>query len=80
MKEQQQLAERQFLTMTLNKVKPLKPPPPPAVASSQDVARMEEEQRRVALKRTNSARNTLFAGETGGYKGGELGGAKTLLG
>lgn len=60
--------------------KPLPPPPPPAVDSDEIAQKMEDE-RRKAMRRTNTARNTLFAGETGPYKGGSaLGGQKTLLG
>ena len=54
---------------------PPAPPPPPGAASS-DVADAEQEARRKASKRTNFGSGTLFAGETGGY----LGGNKTLLG
>jgi hypothetical protein len=54
---------------------PASPPPPPAAVSS-DVADAEQEARRKASKRTNFGSGTLFAGETGGY----LGGNKTLLG
>lgn len=60
--------------------KPIPPPAPPAMSSSADVAQAQDSARQAALKRTNSGRGTLFAGETGGYKPGALGGAKTLLG
>jgi hypothetical protein len=53
---------------------------PSPTASSSDAQDAADEQRRKAMKRTNSARGTLFAGETGGYGGGTLGGSKTLLG
>lgn len=59
--------------------KPL-PPPPPPTSSSADVAMAAEDARRKAAKRTNSAKGTLFGGETGGYNPNALGGAKTLLG
>ena len=54
---------------------PPTPPPPPAAMSS-DVADAEQDARRKASKRTNYGAGTIFAGETGGY----LGGQKTLLG
>jgi len=47
--------------------KPLPPPPPPAMESG-DAAQKAEEERRKAGRRTNSTRNTLFAGESGGYR------------
>jgi len=53
---------------------------PSPTASSSDAQAAADEQRRKAMKRTNSARGTLFAGETGGFQGGTLGGSKTLLG
>ena len=52
------------------------PPPPPPSAMSSDVMDSEQEARRKASKRTNYGSGTIFAGETGGY----LGGQKTLLG
>lgn len=55
--------------------KPVPPPPPPAVESG-EVAQKMEEARQKAGRRTNTARGTIFAGETGQ----RLGGAKTLLG
>jgi len=54
---------------------PPAPPPPPGAMSS-DVMDSEQEARRKASKRTNYGSGTIFAGETGGY----LGGQKTLLG
>ena len=59
---------------------PLPPPAPPVNQSSADTAQAEEAARRAALRRTNASRGTLFAGETGGYRAGALGGQKTLLG
>lgn len=57
----------------------LPPPPPPVGESSADAADAAEEARRRALRRTNSARGTLFAGENSPTKQ-PLGGQKTLLG
>lgn len=78
MEQQRKSAEQQSL-LKIPTIKPLKPPAPPATESSADVAAAEEDAKRSAAKRTNTARGTLFAGETGGY-GNKLGGAKTLLG
>ena len=58
--------------------KPLPPPPPPAHESSSEVLQKMEEEKRKAARRTNTARNTIFAGETGGYQ--KLGGTRNLLG
>lgn len=66
--------------------KPLKIPKPPKILPmappvatfSADAAEADQEARRKAGNRMNTARGTLFAGETGGYKG-TLGGPKTLL-
>jgi hypothetical protein len=78
LEDQKKQAERQTL-FQIPKIKPLRPPPPPAIQTSTDVAQAEEDARRMAAKRTNSARGTLFAGETGGYRS-SLGGQRTLLG
>lgn len=78
--EQLALAQKPLELPKVEPTKPLPPPPPPAGQSSTDVAAAEEEARRKAMSRTNSARGTLFAGETGGYKSPALGGQKTLLG
>jgi hypothetical protein len=75
-----QLAQAKQPLPKIPKLKPLPPPPPPATATSADALAAQEEQRRQAGRRTNTARNTLFAGETGGYRRGALGGAATLLG
>lgn len=53
---------------------PTPPPPPPVSQSAADEVEAAREAREQAARRINSARGTLFAGETGGYK------AKTLLG
>ncbi len=55
--------------------KPLPPPPPPAQVSG-DTEAAANAARAQAMRRTNTARRTLFAGETGGYRPA----AKTLLG
>lgn len=55
--------------------KPLPPPAPPAMVSG-DTEAAANAARANAMRRTNTARRTLFAGETGGYQGG----SKTLLG
>jgi hypothetical protein len=60
-----------------NAPKPL-PPPPPPTQDVGDLMQAQENARIQAARRTNTARGTLFAGNTGGYK--PLGGAKTLLG
>jgi hypothetical protein len=79
MKEQLRQAQMPAKVPEIKVPKPLPPPPPPAATVSGDVAQAEEDSRRKAGQRTNTARKTLFAGETGGYKG-TLGGGKTLLG
>jgi hypothetical protein len=76
---EEQLKQAQTTALKLPKLKPIPPPPPPATASSADVFAASEEERRRAAKRTNTAKGTLFAGETGGYRS-SLGGQKTLLG
>lgn len=58
---------------------PPPPPPPPPSSSSVDVQDAATEAQRQALKR-QGYQSTLFAGDTGGYKGSTLGGNKTLLG
>lgn len=78
--EQLKFAQKPLELPKVEASKPLPPQPPPASTSSADVAAAEEEARRKALNRTNAGRGTLFAGETGGYKGQTLGGQKTLLG
>lgn len=70
---------------TLPEVAVPKPPPPPApippapTESKQEVQEAEEDERRQAARR-RGMRQTLLAGETGGYSasGGE--GKKSLLG
>lgn len=52
------------------------PPPPPPTQDTGDIMQAQENARIQAARRTNTARGTLFAGDTGGY----LGGGKTLLG
>ena len=67
-------------TLKVPTVKPLKPIPPPAPPTTQTSADAEaaaQQAKRDALRRTNSNRGTLFAGETGGYKGALA--PKTLL-
>lgn len=75
--EQIDLARSQAAQAGKIKIPKTPPPPPPPQESSQDIALAEEDARRKAAKRTNSARGTLFAGETGGYKPA---GGQTLLG
>jgi hypothetical protein len=72
------LASKPIELPNIEPIKPLPPPPPPAQASSQEVAQKAEEAKQKAGRRTNTARNTIFAGETG-YKS-SLGGSKSLLG
>lgn len=73
METQLEAAQRPMEFPEVTPPKPPLPPAPPAGQTSADVAQAEQEARRRALRRTNSARNTLFAGETGGRQ-------KTLLG
>jgi hypothetical protein len=62
------------------KIEPVKPLPPPQIPNSgADAAAAEMEARKRALRRTNSGRGTLFAGETG-FQRGAMGGGSTLLG
>lgn len=63
--------------MVLPEIKPptLLPTAPPPVVLSGEAANAAEAARRKAAGRTNTARGTIFAGETGGYKQ-----PKTLLG
>jgi hypothetical protein len=85
--EEAQLAELERQKKEAENAKPLEipkapkilPTPPPPSQMSSDAVDAAEEARRKAGQRTNSARGTLFAGETGGYAGA-LGGKKTLLG
>jgi len=61
--------------------KPVPPAPPPPSGTSADALEASNDAKRRAAQRTNAGRNTLFAGETGGYNSNAtLGGAKTLLG
>jgi hypothetical protein len=48
---------------------PAAPPPPPPVANSADVLDAQVAARRGALRRRSPGRSTIFAGNTGGYKG-----------
>lgn len=57
---------------------PTPPSAPPPSQTSSDVLDAEQEARRAAGRRTNNGSGTLFAGNTGGYRG--LGGTRTLLG
>ncbi len=59
---------------------PLPPPPPPPTQTSADISEAEQQARRQALRRTSPGRSTIFAGATGGYKSGALGGTRTSLG
>lgn len=77
MEEQLKAAKNPIKLPDIKPPKPTPPPPPPASQTSADVAQEEENARRAAGRRTNTARGTLFAGETGGYQGGT---PKTLLG
>jgi hypothetical protein len=58
---------------------PPPPPAPPPTATSADVAQAEEQSRR-DLNRRKGLRNTVLAGETGGYGNGQLGGGTILSG
>lgn len=71
---EKQLEELEKPPQQIKLPKPLPPPPPPAMVSA-DTEAAGYAARSQAMRRTNTARRTLFAGETGGYKG-----PKTLLG
>jgi hypothetical protein len=61
---------------------PAPPPPPPPSGTSADALEAGTDAKRKAFQRTNASRNTLFTGESGGYKApsANTGGQKTLLG
>lgn len=80
MKEQLKQAKKPPVIPDIKVPPPAPPPPPPPSTSSADAVDAAREARIQASRRLNSAKGTLFAGETGGYKGSGLGGAKTLLG
>lgn len=75
-REQLELAKKPMDLPKFDQPKTLPPPPPPAVESGEVAQKMEDE-RRKAGRRTNTARGTIFAGETGKAP---LGGNRTLLG
>lgn len=70
---EEQLAAAKKPAEKIKLPKPLPPPPPPPQVST-DTEAAAEAARQAAARRTNTARKTLFAGETGGYQ------PKTLLG
>jgi hypothetical protein len=70
---QKQLDELNKPPQKIQLPKPIPPPPPPAMVSG-DTEAAANAARAQAMRRTNTAQKTLFAGETGGYQ------AKTLLG
>lgn len=72
MREQMEAADR---PVSIPKIPKPIPPPPPPTESSADIEAAMDDQRRKAAKRRNSGSGTLFAGETGGYRG-----TQTLLG
>jgi hypothetical protein len=76
MEEQHKKAMQPMVLPDIQPPKPLPPPPPPAQQSSGEVAQKAEEEKRKAARRTNTARGTIFAGETGK----RLGGQTTILG
>lgn len=78
MEQQLEDAKKPVAVPEIKLPKPLPPPPPPAVQGSADTLEAAQDARRKAARRTNAGRNTLFAGETGGYT--KTGGNKTLLG
>lgn len=55
--------------VVLPEIKPptILPQSPPPIMLSGEAANAAEAQRRKAANRTNTGRNTIFAGETGGY-------------
>lgn len=72
----EQLKQAKAPTVLPNVTPPkLLPSPPPPVLLSGEAANAAEDARRKAAGRTNTAKGTIFAGETGGYKK-----PKTLLG
>lgn len=79
MEEQLKLARKPTLIPEIKPPPPPLPAAPPATQVSGEAAQAAEEERRKAGRRTNTARGTLFAGETGGYRS-KLGGGATLLG
>lgn len=76
-----QLAESSAMSIPEIAVPPPAPPaPPPPSGTSADQIEAGADAKRKAYQRTNAGRNTLFAGETGGFKQKSLGGNSTLLG
>ena len=73
MKVQLKQAKTPIVLPDVQPLKPVPPPPPPAMLS-QDAAQAAEDARRKAAARTNTSRNTIFAGDTGNKA------PKTLLG
>lgn len=66
LERQLKLAERPIETP---KIKPPKPMAPAGIPqNSADASYAAQEARRRAMRRTNAGRNTLFAGETGGFR------------
>jgi hypothetical protein len=68
--------ERQRLLPTPEAPKPLASVAPVVTQSAADMEQAAADARRAALRRNAPARNTIFAGESGG----NLGGRKTILG
>jgi hypothetical protein len=72
---EEQIKQAKLQNMQLANFKPEAlaplPPPPSPDHTNVEMANAEQEARRAAYRRTNTARNTIFAGETG---------SKTLLG
>lgn len=78
MQQQLDQAKKPLEFPNITAPKALSQAPLPTASASADVAAAEEEARRAAGRRTNTARKTLFAGETGGWKPPAM--KKTLLG
>ena len=74
MRQQLKAAQKPLELPHIEMPPPAAPPPPPPSSTSADITQAEQMARRQSAHRTNSGRNTIFAGES------RLGGMSTLLG
>ena len=74
MRQQLKAAQKPIELPRIEQPPPAAPPPPPPSSTSADVTQAAQMARRQSALRTNSGRNTIFAGES------TLGGMRTLLG